>query len=643
MPAKPSPDTPSDPFAKLTWDDLDEWAGSKIVQRGKGYQRSGAVKGLARTPEGWLVATVYGTDTYRTRVSMRGDRLSAQCTCPYDWGTCKHAVAVVLEYLECLKQGRSVPTPTTADERAWDLVDDDDLDGDLDSTDDMGVAVPTAQTASDELVAYLDGLTKEQLVELTTQLAAAHSSVRTALTHQVALDGGDSDRMVAALRAEIDELASQHSRTDSWHDEGHVPDYSSVRERMEQLLTAGHADALLVLGSDLLEQGAGQVEESNDEGEVAGEIAECLEIVFRALPQSSLPPSEQLLWAIDAERADDYDLVHVPDEFWEEGKTPADWNAVAGALTTRLDQLPAPRDGFADGYRRDGLSNWLISALEHANRDDEILPLCEKEAPLTGSYVRLVDRLLRAERYDEAEKRVSEGLAAVGDRLGVRRQLEERLRLIATSTGDAERVAALRAHESFETPTLEGYNTLLAAAQELGIRDEVRKGALRLLETGKRPDQGKGKRRTKAWPLRPAGLPASESGPHPSALPLLMDIAFAEERPDDALGYYDRLCEQTPFSGDWIDKRVGVAVADSHPERAVEILRTLAERQINRTQVSTYPIAAGHLRRVRDILQKLGRSQEWETYLAALRETHKRKVRFIEALDRMDGAPIVES
>ena len=40
---------PSDPFSKLTWEDLEEWAGTVIVGRGRPYQRNGAVGDLGRT------------------------------------------------------------------------------------------------------------------------------------------------------------------------------------------------------------------------------------------------------------------------------------------------------------------------------------------------------------------------------------------------------------------------------------------------------------------------------------------------------------------------------------------------------------------------------------------------------------------
>ena len=80
-----------DPFADLSWADLNRWAGSKIVGRGRGYQNDGAVEDLARTPGGGLIAWVDGTRRYAVHVERdsRGELLSA-CTCPYE-ATCKHA------------------------------------------------------------------------------------------------------------------------------------------------------------------------------------------------------------------------------------------------------------------------------------------------------------------------------------------------------------------------------------------------------------------------------------------------------------------------------------------------------------------------------------------------------------------------
>src|SRR5205807_91578 len=87
------------------------------------------------------------------------------------------------------------------------------------------------------------------------------------------------------------------------------------------------------------------------------------------------------------------------------------WSAVADELADRLQALPAVRkDEFMTRYRRDRLSGWLVRSLEAAGRKEEILPLYEREAPLTGSYVRLVQELISRRRLDEAKKWIAEGI-----------------------------------------------------------------------------------------------------------------------------------------------------------------------------------------------------------------------------------------
>jgi len=92
----------------LSLDDLRKWAGSKILNRGKSYQKH--VYDLARTGDGSLLASVSGTDEYETWVGVDEDgALDFFCTCPYDWGVCKHAVALVLAGLKKVKAGDQIP------------------------------------------------------------------------------------------------------------------------------------------------------------------------------------------------------------------------------------------------------------------------------------------------------------------------------------------------------------------------------------------------------------------------------------------------------------------------------------------------------------------------------------------------------
>ena len=77
----PKKKTRRDPFSDLTWNDIEEWAGGKIVSRGKSYQRQGLVSDLVITDDNSLIAWVDGTKRYAARVVVDEDRLlDSVCT-----------------------------------------------------------------------------------------------------------------------------------------------------------------------------------------------------------------------------------------------------------------------------------------------------------------------------------------------------------------------------------------------------------------------------------------------------------------------------------------------------------------------------------------------------------------------------------
>ncbi len=79
-----------------------------------------------------------------------------------------------------------------------------------------------------------------------------------------------------------------------------------------------------------------------------------------------------------------------------------------------------------------------------------------------------------------------------------------------------------------------------------------------------------------------------------------------------------------------------------YPERAVAIRKQLAEAQIALTKPKAYDVAAGYLRKVGRVLKQQGKGQDWQEYLAALRQANERKRRFVETLDILAGHPIID-
>jgi uncharacterized Zn finger protein len=732
--------TPENAWAQLTWDDLRAWTNSRSVERGRSYQRSGRVRDLAVSADGQLLAWVSGSERYATRVELWPEeagesKLVSRCTCPVGFNGCKHAVAVVLQYLQALKDKAPVPAAPAQDPRlsklaradreeeredeefedegGWaedEFADEDDFEGEGFDEDDSeegsaeeapparGRRGPRWQEAAGSaaetpakgrgkqqtpLRAYLEGLSATELVGLLVRLAETHPDVAEELSERRAVASGKTGDLLRQTRKEIDRVTGERGDYDAWHGGGHIPDYSGVKRKLEQLLDLGQADAVLELGRELLERGKQQVEESGDEGETASELADCLSVVFRAVLRSSLPGSKKLLYAIDMELEDDYDLCQGAEVVFDADWPAADWSAVADELARRLQALPAVdrASDFSASYKREGLSRWVIEALDAAGRGDETLAVLEAEARNTGSYERLVRRLLEDGKLENAARWALEGIKATPARFaGITHNLRTLLREVAERQKDWPKVAALSAEEFFERPSVEGLQQLTKAAAKAKCAEPVRAAALRFLETGARPvparaeaeeprRRAKGRTRTEAraaaadWPLPAAliesaaaekGTAKGSRGAQPVQKPcphyeVLLDLAIAEQRPDDALAWFDRLrgAKGSPgFYGynpaDHYADRVADAVAATHPERALAIYRSRAEKEIAATSPAAYERALPYLRKVRAVLHRTGRAGEWTKYVAQLRADNHRKRRFLELLDGLEGRPIIE-
>ena len=721
-------------WEQLTWDDVRAWAGSRDLEKGRSYKIR--VGQLEITADGRLLAWVTGTRRYVTtaRLMAKGKPVS-ECSCPLQIDGCKHGVAVVLAFLDVLNQKKSVPTASDNDKR-WKVLrnatdnSEDDFDDDefgddgstMDSGDDsegdgdddfshvdqrsanrirrlleLAERKPSKPKKSEaSLREFLQSKSADQLIDLLMGCAERDHAFRAVLQEQQALLGGKVTKLVQEARREIAGVTAEPAWRNSWDDEGSLPNYDAVQRRLRTLLDAGHADAVVELGRELLTRGLDQVGQSHDEGETSMALAESLEVVFQAVVKSSLAPHQKLLYAIDAVLQDDYDTVHHADMVLDSNWPPADWSLVADDLANRLQTFPTQMTQESTrSYKRDRLSNWLIQALDNAGRGDEVLALCESEARTNGSYERLVKQLLDAKRWDDAERWARDGIANTpGQLLGIIHNLKETLRDIAAQRKDWPRVAAFAADAFFERPDVEAFEQLVKAAHRAKCRDQVETAARQFLETGVRPvastdspDSHSPRSRSRKtsvtqdkrtphdlgdkskiavsklaeptslpWPLPNLDLPeprddrSERRWAAPSASPrrhldVLLELALKAKQPDKILHWFDKLSAPATgyggrFSGTFAD-RVATAIAPTHPERSLELWNKLIDTEIAATSPSHYEIAAGYLRKVRNLLTSLDRTAEWHTRLASLRETQRRKRRLIEILDGLTGRPIV--
>jgi len=623
--------TPLDRFADLTWKDIETWAGGATVTRGKKYQRQGRVADLAVTDDGGLLAWVKGSELYATRVVVAENGLpDSICTCPVE-RDCKHGVAVMLEYLRQVENNCRVIKAKLDDERLILLA-----GGGRDDDEDL-----VSEKIRRDIDGFLRGKTKAQLINLIHDLAGQYPEIAREIADRKQVISGDTEALVRRLHKEIRDLGSEPGWRNSWNSEGYTPDYSGVRKKLETLLKAGRTEEVLTLGRELVTTGIRQVEESHDEGETAMEIAGCMPVIVAALDQSSLDPADKLTWALDAVLEDQFDICEAFAEYLGRQHPQKAWHALAERLVAQLHRLKGARGGddFSRNYERDRLSSWAIHALERAGRETEIIPLCIAEAKSTGSYDRLVQRLMAARRYEDAERWIREGLRALGEKWpGLGASLRDKLREIRTLEQNWPVVAALQVEEFARRPSLQAFRDCRKASVKAKLWPQVRASLLRYLETAELPWT------QEDWPLPASGLKQPEADQR-DRFPLISDligIAILEKKPDQVLKWYDQR-PQGRFGCPWLDEdAIADAVQVQAPERAVAIWKNKAERLIAQVNPRAYQEAAKYLRKTALVMSKQNNQAQWDQYLGSLRETHARKRRLLEILDGLEEKPIVK-
>ncbi|OEU73310.1 MAG: hypothetical protein BA869_03360 [Desulfuromonadales bacterium C00003107] len=629
----------------LTLEDLREWAGSKIYHRGKDYVP--CVWQLSRTEDGTLVAWVTGTDEYATSVrgtgTGQGD-FDYDCTCPYDYGgPCKHVVALVLAAADQLKRNQQIPLLDPDDTLHLEAFaqEDDWLEEEADvELDHEPVRAPKGPPP--QLEKLLSGKSRDELQALLLNLALDFPEVARRLRDMGRLETGQVEQIIRSLRKEIRTLTAQDAWFNPWKDQGNLPDYSHVEEQLQALLDKSHADAVLELGEELWERGIRQVEESSDEGVTALAISSCLGVVQQAVPQTGLSSAEQLLWLVEHELDDEYDLLGGVEAVCNDPRyTQEHWGEVAAVLEGWLQKMDVPESGrFPATYRRERLMTRLGNAYSRSGESQKLIPLLEQEADRCRSYDALVNALLEVGDKEGARQWCIRGFKqTLEDVPGIASGLQQRLRQLAEGEGRFDLAAAYRAEDFFDRPSEKTYIDLRQAAEDANMWPAVRNRVLTYLQTGQRPaTASKGKN---AWPLPELEVSRQDCGvknrfeSFPN-LELLIEIAILEQRLDDAVTHYQVLAKTRRWGWN-IDEKLAKAVAVSHPDMALQIWQSIAEGLIGQVKPKAYQQAAGYLRQMHKVYEQSGRLADWKALIQRLRLEHKAKRRLQEVLDGLEN------
>ena len=659
----------SDPFQEITWEDLEKWAGRKIVARGQNYQKRGYVEDLGKLGDGNIIASVQGTEYYATQVILAENKLSSQCTCPYGFH-CKHAVAVILEYIDCLKNEKAVELvkDPKEDPRLMELEEefgDDDLDEDEDAWleevhDDFDLPREVSRMSKSsrseiELETFLKSKTQEELLSLCLEMAQAIPGVQQFILDKHTVASGSHTKIIAAIRKELAGLQDTQWDYSGFGD--HSADLDRLKKHVDALAELGKFDELVHLGPEILEAGSRAIEHEH-EGESSYAISDCLAVIFEILPNSSLEPVDQLVWAIDMELNDEYSLCEGFRSFvFEKQNRRETWSLLADELDERLANLeiPTSRSDFSKCYHRNKLGSWAAHALEKAGRNDEIISLYKKEAPITGSYERLVAHLIQLKQLKEAKQYCLEGIKELqAQSPGYAVRLYDQLENIYQSTKNHLQMAALIADEFFSRSDLDRFKKLIHVGKKLKQSEVLDVWARYFLETGIEPGKtGSSKSRNApqdAWPLPKPEAPTRErrSRKNSPNFEVLIEIAIAEKKPQEIIKWYDM--KQSKADGRFLyfrapDDDVAEAIKSEYPKRAIQMWQAIAQGNINQISPKGYDAAEPFLKKIKKLMHQNKMHTDWKAYMAALRKENQRRPRCMQVLSRVAnaGKPIVNT
>lgn len=628
----------SSPFSNLTWDDLENWVGDRILARAKRYQKNRAVEELALIDDDQLLAKVQGSHPYSLYVSIDDEgSLDSQCSCPYRYD-CKHAAAAVIEAVFLLKDCREIPPAESYPSLHQAYLD-------MTTLDELAPLKDNAPRGERSLEDYLSSLSRSELKKLTLDLTRKFPDVHHHLLDLQNARAETPASLIKSLRKEI--LYCQDACSEYGNDQETAVSLTRILSQLELLISNQHCDEVLLLNAEL-QNAISTCIEYDHECIHQDDLVEIYNALYQALRQSSRSQADQLAIAIDLSLNDNYTLTdHALSEFLETFDDEPAWKSLAARLLPRLDQ--ATKKGERD-YHRDLISGWIIEAYDQSGCTDEATRLCADEAPITNSFQRLVHRLMRLEKWDDALEACLEGIKANQEENrypGITSSLRRDLKKIYLQTGQRESEIALTADEFFASPNYSNYRDLANACRSKKERDVVKKWMHHFLEYGISPYNDDSRSLASdlpAWPFPkppvtdlPIRRTKTSDAPHHDTL---IKIAIAAKKPDQVMKWWTlkkTAKKSFSFFDNASEDSIAHALKDKYPEESLDIWSRRAHRSIDRVTLNGYRDAAPYIKKIKLLLESTQQNERWKSYYEKLCQANRRRPRCIEILQHIEN------
>jgi hypothetical protein len=571
----------------LTVADVRSWTNDRYYERGEGYFRDGRIRQPRREGR-TLKALCRGSrpSPYRIEIEL-GDRgiAAGTCSCPIgDGGTCKHAVALLLTWVQ----------------------------------------EPETFTVVEPLTTRLDDLPKEQLITIIRQMVdrepTLESVVDLAVDH-LASDGGIDVRAYvedAFDGVPLDPYDYGYARA--------VADtLDPLLERGREQIDAEHWDPAARLFGTVSEAVRARLDTvSDEEGALLSVLATCGDELGRLL--AATPDDAErdavldglvdlFLWNVEA---GGIGVGRSAGRALRTHTTPAERARAADRLREHLPDAPeedaAPSYGsrsvdFRGDWRRQSIGGLLLD-LERDRLDPEAyVDLCRR----TGHWAEGAERLLALDRtsdaIDAARHVPDHQLTPILDRLVADGNADRARALVRERLDDASPSASLQRWLYDHSLDADNPETALSVAGQM-FRERPSPTAYDRVKTAAQA--------LDRWPtVRPDLFAFLEETQRPYLRVRLHLHDQDEEAALDLVEPFAGTDRTTPFGVSLLSE-VADAVHETHPEAAIALYEECARRLIEDRGRSNYSTAADLLVKARQVYANDDDLDAWQSFLDEL-------------------------
>lgn len=559
-------------------------------RRGKSYFRSQAIINPVREGN-TLIAECVGSDVepYRVRITL-GEKgiVDFDCSCPRG-GFCKHVVALALTYIHQPEQ----------------FVEQEPLE---------------------ELLARLS---REQLVALVKIMVERYPSLRALIPVQTQESSASSERLSTTpfrqqVRTAVKQDVGYMERGYYGRGSALQTVYRALHSQAQHYAEKGDWANAGVIYQAIIEElcqayrSLWEYDESDEAGsELLAAVARLI-TCFEHLPDDDPLRQQwiQTLWdflVTDMENGGYADTSNAELTLIE-NTTAEEWQSIERQILARLKEE-------RDKWHREYLLDLLVERYANEQREAEITELIMEY----GSPLQRIHHLLGLGRVQEAmdiaigDLHLNQVVWVVKHLMELREQQEavhlvehfasqasdREMRTISdlyAQVGLIDRAVAAQRSYLLAHPSLSEYLRLRQLCEQLGTWQEERESVLHALR-----EQGKFAALTEI---------AVEEGDARRALEMLK--MFEAQRESDRMLYYSYYSYQP------LRLRVAEVAEKDYPEEAIRLYKREAEALIARRGRTYYAEAAPLLTRVRHLYSRQGQEEEWQKYIARLREEHYR-------------------